>query len=74
MLAFVTEGEQRDFLQSSGGAAICDPDDPQHGASQLMRLMNGTLPLSINAEFVNDYSRRSGAEGIGRILSQVIPD
>lgn len=58
IIGFVSEGEQKDFLQQSGIAAICDPDDPAGAAAMLERVITGDFNPVQNRPFLEGFHRR----------------
>lgn len=71
ILAFVTEGEQREFLQASGVAAICDPDDLDHACVTLMELISGRFQPKPNIAFLRGYHRRDTARKLSELLREL---
>jgi glycosyltransferase involved in cell wall biosynthesis len=58
ILGFVTEGAQKEILQRSGLAVICDPDDPESSAQKLEALVRGETKVKPNEVFLNTLHRR----------------
>ena len=61
ILGFVTHGAQRRFIEA-GNLGICvDPDSHGAGVEVLASLLGNELKFETNAEFLDGYTRRSGA-------------
>ena len=71
ILAFVAEGSQRDFLENSGAALIFDPDRPHDNAERLAGLLDGSVPLMLDADFINLYHRRNAARQLAGLIDAV---
>ncbi len=72
IIGFVTEGAQKDILEKSGMAVICDPDQVQESAQKLRDLISGRSRFSPNAEFLNSLSRRNLTAKFARVLREAI--
>jgi glycosyltransferase involved in cell wall biosynthesis len=70
VVAFVAEGEQKDFWEQSGIALICDPDDPDASATGLERLITGAFAPRLNRAFLAQFDRKETA----RQLAALIPE
>lgn len=69
VVAFVAEGEQRDFWQQSGMASICDPDDVDGAAAALQRLVEGQYRPVMNKPFLRGFHRREAARQLAAFVS-----
>lgn len=69
IVAFVTDGEQRDFLRHSGGAVLCDPDSISDAAARLESLIDGTSAPPLNASFLQTFHRRHIASSVAAVLA-----
>ncbi len=58
ILGFVAQGAQKDILEKSGMAVVCDPDDLEASSLALGRLVDGDIWLIPNAIFLNSLHRR----------------
>lgn len=58
IIAFVTEGEQRDFLVKSGLALVCDPDETEAGARSLASLFEGRFAPAPKLSYLRKFHRR----------------
>lgn len=70
IIAFVTEGEQRDFLAASGLALVCDPDEPEAGARSLADLIEGRFTPAPNLPFLQRFHRRETARQMAQLVRQ----
>lgn len=71
IIAFVTEGEQRDFLAASGLALVCDADEPEAGARSLADLIEGRFTPTPNRAFLQRFHRRETARQMAELVRQV---
>lgn len=69
IIAFVTEGEQRDFLQESGLALICNPDNPESSAKSLEEMVAGRFGIAPNLVFLNRFHRRETSRQMAEIVT-----
>lgn len=69
VLAFVTRGVQRDFIEDSGRGIVIDPDLPNAGARLADVLTNG-LTLRTNREYLAQYHRRHTAAQLATVLRE----
>jgi glycosyltransferase involved in cell wall biosynthesis len=68
VLAFVADGEQKDFWQASGMAMLCDPDDPAASAANLERLITGGFTARPNRAFLLRFNRRETARQLAALV------
>ena len=71
IIAFVTEGEQRDFLTASGLALVCDADEPEAGGRALADLIEGRFSPASNLSYLRGFHRRETARRMGELVRQV---
>lgn len=71
ILAFVCEGSQRDFLENSGAALICDPDNVQGSAEKLGSLVRNGHKFKLNADYINQFHRRESARRMADAIYEV---
>lgn len=71
IIAFVTEGEQRDFLAASGLALVCDADEPAAGARALAELIEGRFSPAPNLPYLRGFHRRETARQMAELVQQV---
>jgi glycosyltransferase involved in cell wall biosynthesis len=57
ILSFVCQGAQKDMLDHSGCAIICDPDDLDGSASRLLTIVTEGVDLEPNDGFLQSLSR-----------------
>lgn len=72
ILGFVKEGAQRDFLEESGAAIICDPDDLDGSVQTLKNILKSETKLTLNNDFINKFSRVEMTRQIATILNEAI--
>lgn len=68
VVAFVAEGEQRDFWQQSGVALLCDPDDAAASAAGLERLTTGGFMANPNRSFLLRFERYGTAARLAALV------
>jgi glycosyltransferase involved in cell wall biosynthesis len=68
IIAFVAEGEQRQFLQESGLALICDPDDTELSARSLEAMVAGRFFPTPNLAFLQRFHRRETSRRLADML------
>jgi hypothetical protein len=68
ILGFVAEGAQKNILQRSGLALICDPDDSEGSARKLSDLIDGKVRFAPDDSFLHGLHRRN----LTRQLADVI--
>ncbi len=74
ILGFVTEGAQKDLLEKSGVALICDPDLPKESVDKLFELMEGRIRFRPNREFLESLNCRNLAGKFAAIVSEMIQE
>jgi glycosyltransferase involved in cell wall biosynthesis len=57
VLAFVTEGSQKEFFRNSGNGIIFNPDNIAENVMELIRIFNSPLNLKLNNDFLSNYHR-----------------
>jgi glycosyltransferase involved in cell wall biosynthesis len=68
ILAFVCPGAQKDILERSGMAVICDPDATGASAIQIGELMDGAQTLCPDSDFLNSLHRRRLTGQLAQVL------
>ena len=58
IIGFVAPGAQKEMLEKSGMAVICNPVDAQTSAQELGNLIDGRMQLSPQKEFLDSLHRR----------------
>ena len=74
VIAFVTEGEMRNFYQASGIALICDPDDTEWSANALERIVTGKFSPVPNLDFLQRFHRSEASGQLARLFKEQIKD
>jgi glycosyltransferase involved in cell wall biosynthesis len=69
VVAFVAEGEQRDFWRESGMALLCDPDDSAASAENLGRLITGGFTPQSDRSFLSRFDRRETARQLAAVVA-----
>ena len=72
ILAFVTEGSQKDFLAASGAALLFDPDDMNGSARGLRALLAQPPALTLDDAFLNRFHRRKNTARLAGIFEDLI--
>ncbi|MBI5800793.1 MAG: glycosyltransferase family 4 protein [Verrucomicrobia bacterium] len=72
IIAFVTEGEQREFLAASGLAIVCDADEPEAGARGLAELIEGCFSPVPNLPYLRGFHRRETGRQMADLVRQVV--
>lgn len=71
IIAFVTEGEQRDFLTASGLALVCDADDSKAGVRALAELIERRFSPAPNRTFLRAFHRRETSRQMAELVRRV---
>lgn len=72
IIAFVCEGAQKDILEESGMALICDPDDEKVSAILMKQLFDLKIYLQPNNNFLSSLSRKKLTEKLASIIKNTI--
>lgn len=72
IIGFVTAGEQRDFLASSGLALVCDADEPEAGVRALAHLIEGHFSPAPNLPFLHRFHRRETSRQMADLVRHVV--
>ncbi len=70
ILAFVSAGAQKDLLEQTGMALICDPDQAEDSARKMIRLMKGELMLEPQTGFNESLSRYALTGKLSEIIKE----
>jgi glycosyltransferase involved in cell wall biosynthesis len=70
VVAFVADGEQRDFWLRSGVAAVCDPDDDAASARQLETLVTGGFQSRPDRDFLEGFRSGETARKMAAVLKR----
>ncbi|MEO8679302.1 MAG: glycosyltransferase [Vicinamibacterales bacterium] len=71
VVAVVAAGEQRDFLQESGIALMCDPDDPALSAHALEQLVTGRFVPHQNVPFLKAFQSSEVSRKLAAVVSEL---
>lgn len=69
--AFVCEGAQRDLLERTGMARICDPDDPDLAVEGLRQIVEGAFIPTPNLEEIDKLSVRRCVRQLADLINEV---
>lgn len=72
ILAFVTAGAQREILERSGMAVICDPDYPELGARKIYQLINNKTRLNVNVQFLKQFERKQLTGKLAGLIKNIV--
>ncbi len=72
IIAFVSEGAQKDILQQSGTALICDPDDAESAAENILELFEHKINLIPDNNFLSSLSRKKLTEKLSVVIHETI--
>jgi glycosyltransferase involved in cell wall biosynthesis len=70
ILGFVTEGIQKEFLEKSGLALICNPDDTDGTVEKLYRLLTRGGLFKPDATYINQFKRSELTNQFEKILQE----
>jgi glycosyltransferase involved in cell wall biosynthesis len=73
ILSFASEGAQKDLLERTGMALICDPDNARESAEKILRFFEGEIQLEPNLAFINSLSREQLSGELARIIKELKP-
>lgn len=71
ILGFVTEGIQKEFLERSGLAVICNPDDTQASAEKLYKLFTEGRTFTPNNEYLGQFNRLELAKKLAAVINDL---
>ncbi len=57
VLAFVTDGAQKDILEKAGIALLCDPDNTEESTRRMSAFLSGRHHMQPDMNFINSLSR-----------------
>lgn len=72
IIAFVCEGAQKNILENSGMAIICDPDNINESSLKLRDLCEYKINLSPDGSFLNSLSRQNLTEKLAGLIRDII--
>ena len=72
IIAFVSEGAQKEILEQSGTALICDPDDSESAAENILQLFEHKINLVPDNNFLTGLSRKKLTEKLSLVICETI--
>ena len=72
IIAFVCEGAQKEILEQSGTALICDPDDSENSATNLWELFEHKINLIPDNNFLTGLSRKKLTQKLSVVIHEII--
>ncbi len=72
IISFVCDGAQKDILEKSGLALICDPDNTEVSSNNIKNLFEHKIHLKPNNDFLRGLSRHKLTKQLARIINDVI--
>lgn len=72
IIAFVSEGAQKDILKQSGTAVICDPDNSEKAADNILKLFEHKINLIPDNNFLTSLSRKKLTEKLSVVIHETI--
>jgi len=74
ILSFACEGAQKDLLEKTGIALICNPDDLEETAKKIIRFVAGEIILSPDQAFISSLSRKRLSGELAHIINELQSD
>ena len=71
ILAFMTEGSQKDFFSESGISLIFDADDIEKNVELLKSFINGKINFTPNKEFMKQINTKETTKKLANIIKKV---
>ncbi len=68
ILAFVTNGSQKDFLLRAGYCLIFDPDKVKDNMLVIKELLENSKVISLNAKFLSKYNRKNTTREFSKLI------
>ena len=72
ILSFACEGAQKEILEESGMAIICNPDDINNSAEKLMQAFLGKIELKPNLIFLQEHARKKLTQSLAQIFDKLV--
>jgi hypothetical protein len=72
IIAFVSDGAQKDLLKKGGTALICDPDNTEESVKLLSGLFRGSTNLIPDNNYLQGLSRQSLTDRLAKIISSQV--
>jgi len=70
IIAFVSSGAQKRMILNSGMGLICDPDNSQESAENLISLLEGKIELVPNKGFLDSLNRKNLSEKLASVIRE----
>lgn len=74
VLAFVTEGAQRSFIERSNCGIVFDPDELEENIQKMNEILKFGLELELNKDYVRSFERKHTAEKLGKVFQKLLID
>lgn len=71
IIAFVTEGAQKEILKETGLALICNPDNTNESIEKLITLFENNVALKINSVFISQFHRKKLTENLASVIKKL---
>jgi len=71
ILAFVTDGTQKDFFKESGLGVMFDPDNLDENVEVFKRFILGEIVLKPNKDFILNHNAKSSTKKLAKIVDEV---
>jgi hypothetical protein len=72
ILAFVSNGAQKELLEKTGMALLCDPDEVRESAERIVRFLRGEKTLQPEIDYIDSLSRQRQTGELSKILFSVV--
>ena len=72
ILAVLTEGNQKRFIEKTGLGIQCPPDDTVTAVAQLEKLLDGTIKLKPNQEFIESVQIGVTTKQLAEVIKKYI--
>jgi hypothetical protein len=72
ILAFMTEGSQKDFFKNSGISLVFDANDTEKNVELLKNFIAGDIEFKPNREFMKQISTKETTKKLANIIKKVI--
>ena len=72
ILAFMTEGSQKDFFKDSGSSLIFDADKTTKNVELLKSFIIGEIDFTLNQKFLTEISSKETTKKLANIIKRVI--
>lgn len=72
LIAFVTNGIQREFILNSNLGIICDPDDLNGAVKELELFFINGYQSSLNSEYLNSFNSETASSQVVSLVRRVI--